>query len=554
MNISFSSKTYFIFLLVLSVLIIWPNFLPGLFFHHDDLQVMRIYEMRQCFTDLQIPCRWVPDMGYGNGFPLFNYYSALPYYIGGLLSYALGLVNSAKALFFIPLLLGGISMFLLGQKLYGKDAGFLAGVLYMFAPYRALDSYVRGAIAESFALAIAPFVFYYTLKIIDKPTRSNLILGSISLAAFLISHNIMTMFFTPFIILWGMLFLYIEKWKSWKPLLVCFILGVGLSAFFLIPVFLEKNLVQTDTLIQGGSDFRTHFVGVGQLFLDRSWGYGGSFFGPIDTISFQVGWPLWWFVLLVIPPFLLSFKKSLRITLGAVFLLAMFGISIFMQHNKSAFIWEHIGTLQFAQFPWRLLSLSIFSASLIGGLFIYYLSSRFKLIMVLIASIAAVLLNWNYFIPREFYPWINDTNKIQDPLWEIQQKAGILDYLPVTAQEPQGRAKQQIEIIEGDAISNSYTSRSDYFTGNVTVNSKSYLQVPVFDFPNWELYINGQKQPHDNNGPLGRISFYLEPGTYLIEGYFRDTLVRTVSNLLTLVSLVVLVLVWTNKKIQKLFL
>src|SRR5258708_5359335 len=88
---------------LLSILIVWPLFLPGYFSHHDDLQVMRIFEMRRCFTDLQIPCRWVPDMGYGNGFPLFNYYSVFPYYIGGLLSYVFGYIISAKILFFIPL-------------------------------------------------------------------------------------------------------------------------------------------------------------------------------------------------------------------------------------------------------------------------------------------------------------------------------------------------------------------------------------------------------------------------------------------------------------------
>lgn len=552
MNISFSSKTYFILLLVLSILILWPNFLPGFFFHHDDLQVMRIYEMRQCFADLQVPCRWVPDMGYGNGFPLFNYYSALPYYIGGLLSYGLGLVNSAKALFFIPLLLGGISMFLLGQRLYGKDAGFLSGILYMFAPYKALDSYVRGAIAESFALAIIPFVFYYTLKIIDKPERSNIIFGSLSLGAFLLSHNIMTMFFTPFIVLWGLTFLLLQKWKNWKALLTSFVLGLGLSSFFLIPVFLEKNLVQADSLIQGGSDFRTHFVGVGQLLLDRSWGYGGSFFGPEDTISFQIGWPLWWFTVLILPLFLLNFRKDLKITAGVIFMLGMFGISVFMQHNKSAFIWEQIGTLQFAQFPWRLLSLSIFSASLLGGAFIYYLKPRLTFAAALVAAILTVWLNWGYFIPREFYPWINDVNKIQDPLWEIQQKAGILDYLPITAQEPQGRAPREIEVIEGVAVSNKYTSASDYFSGNVTVTERSYLQVPVFDFPNWELYVNGQKHQHDNKGPLGRISFYLEPGNYDIEGYFNNTPIRTISNLLTLGSVIGLILIFLNKKIQKL--
>src|SRR4051812_19673057 len=90
----------------LGLLVSWPIFLPGYFTHHDDLQVMRIFEMRKCIEDLQIPCRWVPDMGYGNGFPLFNYYGNLPYYIGAFLSYLLGYINSAKTLFLIPLLLG----------------------------------------------------------------------------------------------------------------------------------------------------------------------------------------------------------------------------------------------------------------------------------------------------------------------------------------------------------------------------------------------------------------------------------------------------------------
>ena len=58
-----------IFILGLSVS--QPLMKTGYFSHQDDLQVMRIFEMRKCFSDFQIPCRWVPDMGWGNGFPLF---------------------------------------------------------------------------------------------------------------------------------------------------------------------------------------------------------------------------------------------------------------------------------------------------------------------------------------------------------------------------------------------------------------------------------------------------------------------------------------------------
>lgn len=550
MKIEISSRVYFILILVLAIPIVWPLFLPGYFFHHDDLQVMRIFEMKKCFEDLQIPCRWVPDMGYGNGFPLFNYYSALPYYIGTSLSYALGLINAAKALFFIPLVLGGVSMFLLGKKLFGKDAGFLSAILYMFAPYRALDSYVRGAVAESFALAIIPLVFYFVLKIAGKPSRFNIVIGSFSLAAFLISHNIMTMFFVPFSFLWGFLILYFRKWENWKPMLVSLILGVGLSAFFLLPVFFEKDLIHTETLIQGGSDFRTHFVTVSQLFLDRSWGYGGSEFGPKDTISFQIGWPLWWFVIVATLFLIFRFRKDLKMSAMILLFLMMFLISIFMSHNKSAFIWEMIGPLQYAQFPWRFLSLSIFSASILAGFCIKYFSLRLQTIFVWVIAAVTIFLNWGFFIPRDFYPWINDTNKLENPLWEIQQKAGILDYLPKTAYEPQGPAPNNIEVLKGQAKGSSYVVRSNKFSFNLNVTEDSYIQVPVFDFPNWKVYLNGNFIEHDHNSGLGRIGFALIPGVYRVQGIFADTYLRTLGNSLSLLSIFLILLIMLNKRVM----
>lgn len=551
MKINFSSKSYLILIIAFSSLILWPVFLPGYFFHHDDLQVMRIFEMKKCFEDLQIPCRWVPDMGYGNGFPLFNYYSALPYYIGASLSYGMGLINAAKALFFIPLLLGGISMFLLGQKLFNKESGFLAGMLYAFAPYRALDSYVRGAIAESFALALIPLVFYFVIRIIEKPSRQSVILGSLSLGAFLLCHNIMTMFFMPFVGLFGLILLYFNKWENWRALFLSAILGIGVSAFFLLPVFTETGLVHTETLTQGGSNFRTHFVTVSQIFLDRTWGYGGSQFGPNDTISFQIGWPHWWFVVIALPFLWISYKKNKKLFAVAVFLLAMFFVSIFMMHNKSAFIWEMINSLQYAQFPWRFLSLSIFSTSLLAGFCFYFFEVRFKNLLLWLVVLLNVFLNWNFFIPRDFYPWINDTNKLQDPLWEIQQKAGILDYLPKTAYEPFGRAPNAPEIITGNAETQNYNVRSNKFSFNTRVTANAYEEIPVFDFPNWVTYINGKEYPHDHQNHLGRIGINLTPGDYQVTGIFKNTPVRTIGNIVTLLSFLILLFLTFDKRIYK---
>ena len=398
-------------ILALSALVVWPLFLPGYFSHHDDLQVMRIFEMRKCIEDFQIPCRWVPDMGFGNGFPLFNYYGVFPYYIGAILSFAFGFIGAAKSLFFIVLLMGGITMYLLGEKIGGKWVGLTSGILYLFAPYRSLDAYVRGAISESFALAIIPLVFYFGLRLAKEKTSVNFIGLAISTGIFLITHNIMTMFFIPLLLLF---IIYVKIFlhpKSFAVLILSIILGFGMSAFFLLPAFLEKNLVQTDNLTRFDLDFRVHFVTVRQLFLDRSWGYGASVLGSGDGVSFQIGWPHWGLVLLSLPLFffLRKDKKILVLYLG---ILTIFLFSVFMTHNKSAFIWEKIGLLRYTQFPWRFLSLSIFSASLIGGIAIMPLNKQLRKYAVIVIAIVSILLNFAFFKPDKFSFDLTDSKKL----------------------------------------------------------------------------------------------------------------------------------------------
>src|SRR5688572_23537107 len=75
-------KLGLIAIIIASVLASIPLFKPGYFFMHDDVQVMRLYQMERCFQDGQIPCRWVPDMGAGYGHPLYNYHPVFAYYLG----------------------------------------------------------------------------------------------------------------------------------------------------------------------------------------------------------------------------------------------------------------------------------------------------------------------------------------------------------------------------------------------------------------------------------------------------------------------------------------
>lgn len=545
MQIKSFSKLYWPYLtiLALSFFIIWPTLLPGYFSHHDDLQVMRIFEMRKCFEDLQIPCRWVPDMGYGNGYPLFNYYAVFPYYIGALTSFLIGFVGSAKLLFLLPLVLSGIFMYIFVKEFTGIFPALTAAIFYMFAPFKALDTYVRGDVAESFATTLIPLVFYFIYKLIKLGQIKFMIGLSLTCAAFLLSHNIMTVLFSPLILILFIFWLWQEKFKNWKITACGLLIGIGLSAFFILPAYFEKELVQIDNLTRLDLDFRAHFVTVRQLFFDNFWGYGASTPGTNDTISFQIGWPHWWVVLASTVIVALGILRNKdKKSYGFYFIaLIIFLFSIFMTHIRSAFVWEEIPILRFTQFPWRFLALTVFSASLITAIFIQNFGKNIQKYLAIGLITLAVFLNWNFFKPEYFYPEISDQQKLSGKLWQTQQKAAILDYLPKVAVQPREGAPNGPILRSGDATFENFKLKSNSFEFKTSVKTPSDIEAPVFDFPIWKVKVNNQDFQHSNQNYLGRISVHLDKGEYLVSGKFKDTPIRTFANYLTSFSTIVLI-------------
>ena len=224
----------------------------GYFNMHDDLQVMRIHEMEKCLSDGQIPCRWSPDMGWGYGQAMFNYYSAYPYYLGALIRIItpLSIIGTVKLLFFISFFAGALGMYILAREFWGKWGGILSSVLYTYAPYHAVDVYVRGALAESFSLGLLPFLWFYIYKLIKTPSLKNTLIVALIFAFLLTTHNISTLIYAPPTFLWTLFWLFkkINK-SSFYKLGLSGLLGLGLSSFFLIPGIVEQKLIQVQNLI-----------------------------------------------------------------------------------------------------------------------------------------------------------------------------------------------------------------------------------------------------------------------------------------------------------------
>ena len=104
-------KKYWVILivLVLSLGAIRGFLSPGLFPIHDETQVERVYQMSEALKDGQFPVRWVEDLGYGYGYPIFNFYAPLAYYFGGFLTLiGFNALVAAKLMMIFGILLSGV--------------------------------------------------------------------------------------------------------------------------------------------------------------------------------------------------------------------------------------------------------------------------------------------------------------------------------------------------------------------------------------------------------------------------------------------------------------
>lgn len=517
-------------------------FKPGYFSMQDDLQAFRVYEMDKCFDDLQIPCRWVPDAGYGFGYPQFNYYPPLPYYFGALL-HRVGIqyIDTVKILFVLGYLMSALTIYVLVSELFGKWSGLVSAILYTYIPYKAVEVYVRGAMSEFWALTLFPLIFWAIYKLVKAGKQKYLLWFSISIGALITTHSLTTMIFIPFAVVWALYWLKENKFKNLTKIVWSGILGFGLSAFFILPVIFERKFAHVESLLSGYFDYRQHFVSLYKLFISREWGYGSSGF-PDEKLNLSLGAIQWMVGVLVGVLALIKFKKNKKLsllTLGLIFLMLA---SVFMIHMKSSFIWAKLPFLWYLQFPWRFLGVSIFLLSILVGLAVY-MSGRFKYIFGIFLITISIYLYLPFFVPKD---WLNitDKEKFSGTSWEKQLTISIFDYLPIYGTlPPWSKAPDFPEVLEGEAKFLSYEKGSNWQKGEVDVIQDSILRIPLFDFPGMEVKVDGKTIQHVNNNCRGErycrglIAFNIPSGHHDIFVKLYDTPIRKVGNVLTLLSL-----------------
>lgn len=537
----------FAILFVVLLLSTLPLFRKGFFPTHDFIYIARIFEMDRILVDGQFPPRWAPDIRYGE--PLYNFYAPLPYIVGALISHlGFGYIASAKVLFGLSLILSGFAMYFFVRELTSEKGAFVAAVAYVYAPYRALDIYVRGAVSESFSFIFVPLIFLFAYRLFKKPNTKDSLFLSLSLAAFLLTHNIYSVLFLPFIVLYLAFLFWRNNFKNFLVYLWPGILGFGLAAFYMLPALSETKYLNTSHLLEGYFNFRGHFVAIPQFF-KPFWGFGASLWGPVDDLSLQLGLVHWLAVSLVVFTLTKSLYEKRRIVtdnwLQILFIVA-FIFSLFMQHNRSAFIWEAFDDyLAFTQFPWRFMGISVFFSSILFG----FVAKKFRTWSVVLTVLVLLGTYIGYFKPESYFTDSIDEHYMADTVLSQDDKTPK-DYRTIWTKRTDGKTftdpfheSGTVTVVSQDIRTREYKYTLEGESGGVVV-------LPITYFPGWQVYLDGRKIELLDPEERGLIRFAIQEGKHDIVARFTNTPIRLAANTTSLFSLFAVFVIYAKKNKQ----
>lgn len=531
-------------ILSLSFFAIKPFFVNGFFPMHDNTQVQRVFEMGKSLSDGMVPVRWVSDLGYGYGYPLFTFYAPLAYYIGGFLTAVpVSALVATKMMMVLGILLSGVFMYLLAQSIWGKAGGIIAALFYMYAPYHAVDVYVRGDVAEFWAYAFIPLVFYGVWRLYKTPNWVSVAIGASGFAGVILSHNLTALMLSPFLIL-SLCAISLMSFKKNKKVvfysLLLFLFGFGLSAFYFLPVFAEMQYTNVLSQVGGGADFHDHFVCLSQLW-QSPWGYGGSVKGCVDGLSFMVGKLHLLIALFSLGVLPLLFRKDREKAYGVIFGLIGLTVALFLLLEASLFVWNSIHVMAFLQYPWRFLLFASFFSSFLAGSFFFLLPQKWMNVAAVgFLGAVCIFVNAKYFVPQMILPltseYYTNTNMLTWTASQISDEYLPKHFIKPTAQlfVPQGLLTLQKGTYH---VSVNKTQKK---TLKVMLPLPEQVTVRLAYFPAWKGYIDGKKTtltPTDSG-----MQIKLPAGTHTLTLIYEETFVELLGDIVSLASGGILVL------------
>jgi hypothetical protein len=544
--------------------------------------------------------RWLPDLAYGYGFPLFVFYAPLSYYITIALKLSgLSLAGAFNGSLMLALLLAGTGVYFFVKDHLEPSAGLLAGVAYVYAPFPLLNSLSRGGLPAAWAMALFPFVFWSFGRLLRTSGVQNAVLppqqqrsianyltpwlpaSALLFGLALFSHNTLSLLFVPvfgFYLVVELLVGLIPAFKTINTAVVyptvikaglALVLGAGLAAFFLIPAIAEQQFAQVErVIISPDFDFRFHFISLAELFsLPRLANTGllnpefpltlGLPQAGLALIGLYTGVQSCLLRLRTQPSVIESLNLPISQSLPPALLIftpLSLLIAIFMMLPVSLGLWERLPFIAFVQFPHRWLGPAAFSLAILSGAAVTFVPKRLGFWLTFAALSLIFIASVPLLYPR-YYDRLPGAPTLAD-MMAYEHRSGVIgttsfgEYLPIWVKqipresplEPMYQAGGVIQRLDLAYLPSEAMVESAVYNFNryeFVINSPQPYQAifHTFYFPGWTALINDQPALTTPVTERGLIGVPLPPGRQRLQLFFQETPLRRTADVISIIAL-----------------
>lgn len=526
-------------LIVILAILACSKLIAGSFYtsHDGEGHVIRMEEFDSSIKEGQFPVRIAKRINHGLGYPFFNFnYPAVYYSSEAIHSLGFNFVDTFKILMFASVFLGGIGIYLFCNQYVDSTSSLAASFLYILAPYKFLDMYVRGDVAESLGLAILPLCLLSAEKL-AKGNKN--ILFSLPFIFLILTHNITAMVGIALCAVFFAIRSELNR-KSTLNFLFVMIIALVICAFFVIPALYESQFTKISEL---SYDYKNFFPNLSEIFYSK-WGFGTFVQGFYPgKMSPQIGVIHSMLLLLSIPS--IFFVKGKNKSVILFFLISAL-IFLFLALPSSKFIWDTFLALRFVQIPWRFVGYIVLAVSILTA----FLFDKFRLKPIALLVLFVILF---YFCRNQIR--VNQYIDFNDPFLHSQIYDGSTtskeEHMPIWAPRVYENPNPNGDIVKGLGSATRTIWKSNYHLFRLNIEDTGMFRDNTSYYPGWIAKLDGREvEINYKKDEFGRLLIDVPKGQHKIEFFFGETPLRLLADYISLFGILGFIILVVKKKMQ----
>lgn len=537
-------------LFMCSFIVCIPLISPKINIAYDDgiQHIARLMGTYQSITEGQVFPVIMSNFCNGFGYSWNLFYSPLTAYLPLIFKiFGASFIQCIKIFMFLCVLASSIAMYFCTKEITkNKKIAVLAGIFYIFAPYRLTDMYLRNALAELVSFTFLPMVFqglYGILK--NKPKREYIfIIGCVGL---ILTHTVITLYVA--IICFIYLLTQIKKIKESKKVIIkiaIYIIAIlVITSFFWMPLLEHKLSANYEVFKQGRMErtevliaFKLNFY---DLFVTKS----------SNIMIYEIG--VLSIIALALTP--LVIKKINRKLKGTdcyyFYLFSLITGIVCCIMTLNIFPFEHLpATLKMLQFSFRLLEFSSFFFAFVVAVNIKILIKEFNYKDIFIITGILILTTLSFVSHLHFKEENIDESKLW-PAVAVTENTGRVhagcasfEYLPCKAFENRKYIEQRSDdviVLNGTAnIENKQKNGTKLSCDISNVTEETEIELPYIYYLGYNVKLenNDQKKTlktfENENGFVGVKVSDVEEGTLKVE--YTGTPIMHISRFISIIG------------------